>query len=231
MPLPSSLADVQFKKDGDWSLSTKETRGRGPAVHVNNLSGAVYIIGDTGGFADGKALSEEEYLKRAMDYMQKQGWDEKIYNEPIGDGIRIQSVPVKGEQRDIQEVQKNVTISYKRQVDVGGSLVNVLGPGGLMTFQMNNDGSLLNAVKVWREVAGEGEVLPVKSYEQALAEATKQIKEAKNYKLSYWNWGYKELDGNVEQAEMRIVFQFDFISIEPRLALDFPPITIEVPGQ
>jgi hypothetical protein len=67
-----------------------------------------------------------------------------------------------------------------------------------MTVQLNNDGSLLNASDVWRTVVGEGDVLPVKSYEQALAEALKQIKEPKNYKLSYWNWGYKELSGNVE---------------------------------
>ena len=231
MPLPSALAEVDFKQYGDWSLSTKETRGRGPSVKVNNLSGAVYIIGDAGGFAEGKVLSEEEYLRLALDAMQKQGWDEKYLNEPIGDSLRIQSVPVKGEGQDIQEVQKNVTIYFKRQVETGGQLVNVIGPGGLMTFQMNNDGSLLNAAKVWRAVAGEGEVLPVKSYEQALAEAMKQIERPKNYKLSNWNWGYKELDGNVAQDEMRIVFIFDFVPVEAQMAYEFPPVTIEVAGQ
>jgi hypothetical protein len=231
MPKPTSLTEMKFKQSGDWSQSTQETRGRGPSVQINNLSGAVYIIGDTGGFAEGKALSEEEYIRRAREFIQQQGWDEKTVNDPIGDGLRIQSVPVKGEGRDIQEVQKNVKVLFKRQVETGGQLVNVLGEGGLMDVQMNNDGSVLNAEKVWRQVAGEGEVLPVKPYEQALAEAMKQIEKPDNYKLSYWNWGYKELPGNVKQDEMRIVYQFDFIAVEPKLAVDFPPITIEIAGQ
>ncbi len=231
MPLPAPLADVKFNQEGEWSLSTEETQGRGPSVQVNNLSGAVYMLGNTGGFTGGKALSEEEYLRLAMDYIQKQGWTEKIFNEPIGIGLRLQSVPIKGDSRDIQNAQKNVTIYYKRQVDIGGQLVNILGLGGIMTVQMNNDGSVLNASKIWRQVTGEGEILPVKPYAQALEEANKQIQQPQNYKLSYWNWGYKELPGNVVQGEMRIVYQFDFIPLEPNMALEFPPITIEVAGQ
>jgi hypothetical protein len=231
MPLPEPLAQVEFKQDGEWQNSSKEIEGRGPEVRVNSLSGAVYVMGATGGFADGKALGEEDYVRLATNYLEKLGWSEKTSYEPIGDGIRLQSIPVEGNRQDIQEAQKNVTIAFKRQADVGGSLVNVLGPGGIMVVQMNNDGSLLNADKVWREVAEEGEILPVKSYEQALADALRQIAKPENYTLGYWNWGYKELDGNVEQTEMRIVFQFDFVPVKDEFALENPPITIEVPGQ
>jgi len=231
MSLPATLADIKFKQDGDWLLSPEEVRGRGAAVRVNALSGAVYMIGDTGGFADGKALSEREYLDLAMSYLHKQGWDEKNFADPMGTSMRLQSVPVKGEGPDIQDVQKNVSITFKRQVLVADQLVNVLGEGGVMVVQLNNEGSMLNASKIWRMVAEEGESLKVKTFEQAQAEALKQIKEPKNYKLDNWNWGYKEQAGNVEQNEMRIVYQFEFVPNNSELMMDFPPMAIEIAGQ
>lgn len=231
MPLPESLANIEFKKDDVWLLSPETVRERGAAVRVNPLSGAVYMLGETGGFNDGKALDERNYIELAQRFLQKQGWTEKTLTEPMGLSMRLQSVPVKGNEGDIQEVQKNVVITFKRQVQVGEWRVNVLGEGGVMVVQLNNDGSLLNATKVWRMVAKEGEMVKVKPYEQALEEALKQIKEPKNYKLGYWNWGYKELAGNVEQTEMRVVYQFDFIPLNQELMRDYPPISIEIAGQ
>jgi hypothetical protein len=231
MQLPSSLATIQFKQDGDWLVSPEEVRGRGAAVRVNSLSGAVYIIGDTGGFADGRALSEREYLALAMSYLQKQGWEEKYMADPMGSSMRLQSVPVKSEGRDIQDVQKNVIISFKRQVMVADQMVNVLGEGGVMVVQLNNNGSMLNASKIWRMISEEGEQLKVKPYEQALEEALGQIKEPQKYKLDNWNWGYKEEPGNVKQDEMRIVYQFEFVPVNRELLFNYPPMAVEIAGQ
>jgi hypothetical protein len=50
--------------------------------------------------------------------------------------------------KDIQQSQKNVSVSFRRQIEVDGLLADVLGSGGDITLQMNNDGSLLNASKV-----------------------------------------------------------------------------------
>jgi hypothetical protein len=231
LPLSDSLSEIEFKQDGDWLLSPQEVRDRGPATRVNASSGAVYALGETGGFAEGKALSEEEYLHRAMSYLKEQGWQEEFVAEPMGVSIRIQSVPVEGNAGDIQDMQKSVLITFKRMIQVGGKTVNVLGPGGVMTVQLNNDGSVLNASKVWRTVAKEGEMRPVKPREQALEEAIKQIENPDAYKLDSWNWGYKEFAGNVEQKEMKVVYQFQFVPAEQEQILDYPPVTVEIAAQ
>ena len=149
----------------------------------------------------------------------------------MGSSLQIQTAPVESQQEKVQNFQKNVTITYKRQLLVGDQLVNVLGEGGIMVIQLNNDGSLFNAGKVWREVIGEGEWLPIKPYERAFEEALDQIKDPQRYKLNDWNWGYKEMDGNVEQDEMRVYYQFNFIPVDSEAVLDYPPISIEILAQ
>lgn len=116
-------------------------------------------------------------------------------------------------------------------IQVDGTSVNVLGPGGGMTVQLNNDGSVLNASKVWRTVAREGEMRPVKPREQALKEAMKQIENPGAYKLDSWDWGYMELPGNVERKEMKVVYQFQFVPAEQEQPADYPPVTIEIAAQ
>jgi hypothetical protein len=231
MPLPPALDQIKFKQEGDWLISPQQVRGRGAAVRVNTLSGAVYTQGEAAGFAKGQALSEQEYIDRALRYLEEQGWQEKLTAEPMGISTRIQSVPVKGESGELQEVQKNVLITFRRVIEVGGRPVNVLGAGGVMTVQLNNDGSLLNAAKVWRTVAKEGKVLPVKPYEQALEEALRQIQTPDAYRLESWSWGYQEMAGNMEQKEMRIVYEFQFVPTDHEKLVDYPPVTVEIVGQ
>lgn len=111
LPLPSPLSEVEFNHEGDWLISPEQVRGRGPEIQVNALSGAVYAVGQEGGFAEGKALSEKEYLERAMSYLIEQGWQEEFAAEPTGASIRIQSVPVEGKSDYVEDVQKSVLIS------------------------------------------------------------------------------------------------------------------------
>jgi len=231
MPLPSPLSEVEFKHEGDWLISQEKVRGRGPEIQVNALSGALYAVGAEGGFAEGSALSEEEYLRRATNYLAEQGWQEELAAEPTGVSIRIQSVPVKGEAGDIEDVQKSVLVTFKRVIQVDGTSINVLGPGGSMTVQLNNDGSVLNASKVWRTVGREGEMRLVKPREQAVEEAIQQIESPGAYRLDSWDWGYKELSGNVEQKEMKVVYQFQFVPADQERLVDYPPVMIEIAAQ
>jgi hypothetical protein len=111
--------------------------------------------------------------------------------------------------------------------------IYVLGQGGTMDIQMNNDGSILNASKVWRQIgqlSEPGEWLPVKPFDQALDEAMEQLEDADMYTLDSWLFGYKELPGNVEQSEMGVVFQFWFIPRDDERMDEFPPQFIEVSG-
>jgi hypothetical protein len=114
---------------------------------------------------------------------------------------------------------------------VDGVPVNVLGEGGEISVQMNNDGSVMNASNVWRQISGVKEEAPVKTYDEAYEEALEQLENPQAYELESWTWGYLEAAGNVEQTELRIVFRFSFVPIDPEALMEYPPQMIEIPGQ
>ena len=129
-----------------------------------------------------------------------------------------------------EHVQKNVIVTFSRLLQVEGTSVPVLGEGGKIEVQMNNDGTLLNASKVWREVAGLGPWEKVKPYEEALAEAMSQIKEPWLYAVDDWEWGYVEEAGNVEQGSMPLVYRFWLTPTADADVRETPPLLIEVPA-
>jgi hypothetical protein len=177
-------------------------------------------------------LPEGEYIERALTFIDGQNWTEKNVAEPVGFKFMLASVPVEGNSEEIKQYQKNATIIFKRQIEVeNGMLVNVLGEGGVIKIQMDNDGTIFNANKVWREIEGEVDWVPVKTLDEALEEAQKQLENPQAYELDHYTWGYKELAGSVEQKELRIVFQFEFVPIDPEILLEYPPKMIEIPGQ
>jgi len=100
----------------------------------------------------------------------------------------------------------------------------------VIEIQMNNDGSMLNASKVWREVVGFEQWEPVKRYEKALNEALGQIKEPEAYELAEWAWGYVEAAGNEEQEAMQLMFRFWFAPSDSDDVRELPPVMIEVPA-
>lgn len=231
LPLPDPLREIKFLIEDDLMLSPDEVGERGPRVRVNRLSGAVYLVGERKPSIEDPVLEEREYIQRASRFMEEQGWTEKTFAEPIGERLMIATMPVKGEPEQMEQLQKNVIVFFKRQIDVEGTLVNVLGEGGLMGVQMNNDGSVLNGWKVWREIVGVKRAAPVKSFDEAHKEALELIMDADAYELDRWEWGYKEMAGNVEQNEMRIVFRFWFVPADPEAVLKYPPQMIEILGQ
>ncbi|MCK4241783.1 MAG: hypothetical protein KAX30_09190, partial [Candidatus Atribacteria bacterium] len=232
LPMLEQFRDLEFKIKDNWMVSTDEVGERGPRVRINRLSGAVYIIGERKLTVGEPILKEEEYIERALGFIEEQGWTERNFTEAMGSKFMIERMPVEGKGDDIQKFQKNIIVTFKRQIEVDGFLVNVLGEGGVMRVQMNNDGSVLNASKIWREiVVGIERQLPVKTYNEAYDEALKQIETPQAYKLDRWTWGYKEAAGNVEQTELKIVFQFAFVPIDPETSMKYPPQMIEILGQ
>lgn len=231
LPLPGPLRDVKFETKANLLLSSDRVGDRGPRVRVDRLSGAVYILGERKLAVEKPALEEKQYIERALRFVEAQGWAEKNWSEPMGVRFMIESVPVEGERDKAQQFQKNVIVTLKRQIDVDGVLVNVLGEGGTMAVQMNNDGSVLNASKIWREVVDAKQQVRVKTYEEAYAEALKQLRNPQAYKLDQWTWGYEEAAGNVEQTELRIVFHFWFVPADRKTLLEYPPQMIKIPGQ
>jgi hypothetical protein len=232
LPLPYVLTDVKFDVEDDFMVSPDEVAERGPRVRINRLSGAVYVLGERQLDVEGPVLEEQEYIDHALSFLKESGWTEDYFAEPMGTRFMLATMPVKGEPEDAQQFQKNVIVTFRRQIDVDGVRVNILGEGGTMAVQMNNDGSVFNASKVWREiVCVKEEEVRVKTFEEAYEEALEQIKNPQMYELDSWTWGYKEAAGNIEQTELRVVFLFWFLPADPETGLDYPPRMIEIPGQ
>lgn len=231
LPLPETLRSVEFTSEGELMLSSNEIGDRGAQVRVNSLSGSVYILGERVSATEGDILEEEEYVEFALRFIEEQGWSERNLSEPTGIRFVVATMPVTGEQDASQSFQKNVIVTFKRQIDIDGMLISVLGEGGAIAVQMNNDGSVLNASKVWRDIVSADERVPVKTYEEAYEEALDQIENPQAYELDQFTWGYKEAAGNVEQTELRIVFSFWFVPVDSDTLLEYPPRMIEILGQ
>lgn len=228
LPLPDPLHKYKFEEKDDWMYSMDKVEGRGPAIKVNQLSGAVYLSGEQRFDEKVKPLEEKEYLSLAERFMEDQGLAEKDISGPNGTRMVIQRVPREGKKSDIQKFQKNVIITYKRQIITNGDTVPFVGEGGLISIQLNNDGTLLNASKVWRKIKDIIRTTKAKTYEQAYNEAIEQIREREAYKLSDWTWGYEEEAGNVKQTELKAVFIFNFMPADPQKFKDYPPRIIKI---
>ncbi len=145
--------------------------------------------------------------------------------------MMLESAPVINKTYDVIRRQKNVVVLYRRQVELDGKIVPVLGDGGLIRLQMNNDGSVARAAKIWREISGVRKIARVKPYDTAYREAQQQLTSPAAYKLESWIWGYKEFEGTAEQKDLKIVYLFSFIPKSSDLGLQISPVQIEIAAQ
>jgi len=190
----------------------------------------MYVRGERKLDAKAQDIKEEDYIEMALGHAREYGWLEELSAKPQGTRFMIDSIPLEGKSAEKDRVQKNVTVKIRRLLDIDGRQVPVYGAGGVISVQMNNDGSLLNAHKVWRSIKTVKRQAKVKPYAVAEGEALKRLGEAKGYVLADWSWGYKELAGNVEQTQLRMIYRFDFRPETPELLLQNPPQMIEVEG-
>lgn len=228
LPLPVPLKEIDFMETKDFLVSKSEIQERGPRVRVSRMSGSVYIRGKRQ-VRHKERMKEGQYIEQAMRIVDNQGWSEKEAMKPLGVRLLIQTKPVE-KSEPVQEVQKNAIVKIRRSVTLDDMKIPVLGRGGVMTIQMNNDGTLLNASKVWRKIAGRKTMAKVKTYNRAYREALEKLQKQEAYRLDRWVWGYKEEPGNIEQDEMRIVFRFEFMPVNEDMMRNHPPQRIEVPG-
>ena len=178
------------------------------------------------------ALSEDEYVERAKRYLEEQGWTEPDMQEPEGSAMKLQAQAVQRDVAEIPEQQKSVSLEFKRAIvsRENNESIPVLGEGGKIDLQMNNDGTVFAAAKVWRELGDVVKMAEVKPYEQALDEAIRQMGGSQNYRLKDWKFGYIEASGNVAQEQLTAVYQFSFEPMEEKLALESPPRMVQVAG-
>lgn len=230
LPYPDPIQGIELKQEGEFLVSSDVIEGRGPQIRIHPASNSIYLAGPRIFGNDGQQLDEQEYLDLALRFLEEQGWvGEKTFSEPTGVHMMLTSHPKEG--GDEVQQQKDVIITFKRVVEVNGLAINVLGEGGEMQVQMNNDGSVVNASIVWRDLGDIIQEVPILTFDEAQDLAMQQVPNADQYRLFDWNWGYKEESGNVDQTELRPVFQFSFVAADQDASFDFPPVQVEISAE
>jgi hypothetical protein len=141
------------------------------------------------------------------------------------------SMPIGGKHGDIKQMQKGVLVTYKRQIEVEGKRINVLGAGGVVRIEMSNSGSVLNASRVWRKIERTRDVVQIKSFEEARDEALRKLRNPNAYKLDHWTWGYMEPSGNVKLDALMVVFEFAFVPKNHADMRNNPPRLVRISGE
>jgi len=230
MPLPSTLKLLAFEKQDAVLVSGDLEGATGFSVRVRPESGALYLGGKMDFDPNVLKLKEDQYLERASRFLQEWGLAGAAA-KPDGTRMMLESVPVNNITYDVTRRQKSVFITFRRHVEMEGKTVPVVGDGGLIRLQMNNDGSIARAAKIWREIAGVRKIARVKPYETAYAEALQQLATPALYNLDGWLWGYKEFEGTAEQKDLKIIYLFSFIPKGSDPLPQVSPVQVEVAAQ
>jgi len=230
MPLPSTLKKLAFERQDGMLVSSDLVNATGISVRVRPASGALYLNGEIKFDPDDRALKEDQYLDRAARFLREWGLIEAAA-KPEGVRMMLERAPVSNRTFEVLRRQKSVFITFRRQVELDGKSIPVLGDGGLIRLQLNNDGSVARAAKVWREITGVRKIARIRPYETTYGEALQQLANPASYRLDGWTWGYKEFEGPAEQADLRIVHIFTFISKGQDGALQVAPVKVEIAAQ
>ena len=200
-------------------------------VRIESLSGAVHLKATQYALPTEPVIAEREYLARSKNLIQEIGWHDPNLGEPVVTRLMAASMPIDGKQGAIKQMQKGVVVTYKRQIEVEGKRINVLGAGGIIRIEMSNSGSVLNASRVWRKIERTRDVVQVKSFEEARDEAFRKLSNPNAYKLDQWTWGYMEPAGNVKSDALKVVFDFAFVPKNHAEMRNNPPRLVRISGE
>ena len=224
-----------------------------PIIAVDPTTPAVYIKGEQKlDLAFDDPMSEEQYVTQALGYVNSnEDLRESFYAQPEGVHLRLASTPVNREDRakeeSLQIAQKNVIVAFGRQIelrrlmqnyrpDIPGNILevtpdraSVLGPNGGIEVQLNNDGSVRNASKIWRRVVGIKDLVKTKNPEEARKEAEARLGvNCKDMEVGRLAWGYWEAVDKVEQDTLYPYYEFWFGPKKGQTSRDCPPEVIYV---
>jgi hypothetical protein len=200
-------------------------------VRVEPASGAVHLTARAAASPRESPIAERELRIRASSFVQELGWHGPQLGEPTVTRLMAASMPIDGKAGEGRQMQKGVVLTYRRQIEVGGKLIEVLGSGGVINITLSNNGSILNANRVWRSIEPLKDMVRIKTFEEAQAEAMRKLEVPDAYKLDRWKWGYKELGAGEQQEELKVVFQFAFVPRNREDLLQYPPRLVEVGGE
>jgi hypothetical protein len=215
-------------------LSKQPHRGATPSspqhVEIQSKSGALYVRGESKP-PRAATLSEQDVIPAAQQIVGSLGLAEASVAETESYQNMLAKRSVRDTKAKVETRPKSSVVTFRRQVEVDGQQVPVLGNGGFIKVALNNDGSLRTLVKVWRTVAGTARRAKLKTMAQAQAEALRMVPNPHEYRVANIRWGYKELAGNVAQDEMRVIYEVQLVPNNSERELDAPPAVFEIAAQ
>jgi hypothetical protein len=199
-------------------------------LRVDEASGAVYGQGERKTTPTAQPLADADYIRRASTVAALMGPGDKL-GEAAASRFMLASVDEQSH-KPLGTQQKSVLVRFKRSVEgPDGVAVPVLGEGGEIAVQLNNDGSVMNANRVWRALDGVARMTAVKPADVAEAEARRLLgNQESSYRVARMQLGYREESGNVKQAELKASYHFEFEAAVSQ-ALELPPRAIDLPAQ
>ena len=243
---PAAIKALKFASSGDLETTTEvgvllaaqlaKARRDGAApsilrqITIDRRSGALRIRGEDK-LPSAATLPEQAIVPVAQQIVASLGLTEANVAETESYRNMLAKRAVRETAGKVETIPKNAVVTFRRQLEVEGRPVPVLGNGGLIKVALNNDGSLRNLAKVWRTVAGTARRARVMTPAAAGAEALKQVPNPEQYDVGKVRWGYKELAGNVGQTEMGIVYEVELAPKYPERKTDAPPAMFEIVAQ
>lgn len=257
-----------LSEDKNLLLSQKTIEKRGAEIRIDRRSRAFYVRGAVhdsvyplgSGSRETWGDTEKFYVDKALEFIQQKGWTETLASKPQALRIVVERSKIEARGKDLQRFQKSVVVRIKRLVEVvlgPGSVerVPVIGAGGEIVVQLNNDGTVRNTAKIWRPIqpADPGTGFrrrrvraPLEALQSFLSEAREsnhdgvgarlvplgfeQVYDLRPDEVPYV-WGYKEESGNCRQKEMWLVYQFTFLPKPEFREEGYHPLTFDVPAQ
>jgi hypothetical protein len=206
--------------------STLVAGGNARMVRVQQ-TGALHLDSGQVALPSARMLEEREYVQRAASFLREQGLEEQHSAEPMVTRYMTASIPVDSKSSEVQKAQAGVSVVYKRVIPESGTPIQVLGSAGTIRVHLNNEGAVLTATKLWRNLEAIGSPVAPKGLDQARAEAERKLGASGAYKLSSSRLGYKQETDKAGQEQLSPVFQFAFVPVKAHDS-EHPPQLIEV---
>jgi hypothetical protein len=176
------------------------------------------------------AVSSEDARRAALEFARRIGWAGADVGAVHVTRLLTASMPV-DKSGAIARGEKNIEVSITRRLGQGDQAIDVVGGGGRIDVTLDGNGQVLAASRVWRDADVIPDELPVLPFEQAQAEAERRLEKKDVYTLADWRLVYKEESANVEQPELALVYEFDFVPADRSQQLDVPPRRVEIQAQ
>lgn len=210
---------ANFAYDGTMLVSHEINNDGLPKVRIDPETGQINLTSNrqnlTSGMS-GEAWSDKQYFDAAKLMIGNLGWSETDIGQVDTVKSILQVFPDEQDETEEQVIKllKDITFTFKREIAIGQSMVDVHGADNRIVVQLNPNGTMKHALKNWKRIGEEIENVPIKNYSLAYVEALNKLDDPSSYTLSSWRWGYQSALTGENQEMLLMHYYFMFVPTE-----------------